>query len=52
MHLMAKKNNLPPPKNYLTDPNYIFKSGTSMATPLVAGLCAVLREGLCFVPLI
>lgn len=27
-----------------TDPLYMFNSGTSMATPLVAGCCAVLRQ--------
>lgn len=27
-----------------SDPLYVFKSGTSMATPLVAGCCAVLRQ--------
>lgn len=29
-----------------TDPAYFFDAGTSMATPLVAGCCAVLRETL------
>ncbi|KAL6405741.1 peptidase S8 and S53 [Ilyonectria robusta] len=29
-----------------TDDNYMFEGGTSMATPLVAGCCAVLRETL------